>query len=57
MSLESPDYVTTLVSSDLDFDRLDYLLRTAHHSRLPYGGVDIEYIINQTNLDCDRKLL
>jgi HD superfamily phosphohydrolase len=56
LSGESPEYITSLVSSDLDCDRLDYLLRTAHHSRLPYGGVDIDYIINQMSLDSERRL-
>ena len=36
-----------IVSSDLDCDRLDYLSRTAHTTGLPYGMVDINYIISQ----------
>ena len=36
-----------LVSSDLDADRIDYLLRSSHHTGLPYGSVDIEYILSQ----------
>lgn len=34
--------LTNLVSADLDVDRLDYLQRTAHHTSLPYGNVDIK---------------
>lgn len=45
-----------LVSSDLDADRIDYLLRTAHHSGLPYGTVDLDYIISQMRLDGDSKI-
>ncbi|MBM3301872.1 MAG: HD domain-containing protein, partial [Deltaproteobacteria bacterium] len=40
-----------LVSSDMDADRIDYLLRTAHHTGLPYGTVDLDYIISQMKLD------
>jgi len=36
-----PDTLTNLISSDLDADRIDYLLRTAYFSGLPYGGVDL----------------
>ena len=45
-----------LISSDLDADRIDYLLRTAHHSGLPYGSVDLDYIISQMRVDKDRKV-
>ncbi|WP_406867654.1 HD domain-containing protein [Paraburkholderia fungorum] len=42
-----------ILSSDLDCDRLDYLRRTAHHSGLPYGNVDINYIIDQATTDIE----
>ncbi|MFM0561415.1 HD domain-containing protein [Paraburkholderia sediminicola] len=42
-----------ILSSDLDCDRLDYLRRTAHHSGLPYGNVDINYIIDQATRDAE----
>ncbi|MFH1113892.1 MAG: HD domain-containing protein [Pseudomonadota bacterium] len=45
-----------LVSSDLDADRIDYLLRTAHHTGLPYGTVDLDYIISQMRLDSDSNI-
>lgn len=45
----------TIISSDLDCDRLDYLGRTAHHSGAPYGSVDVDFIISQATLDKDRK--
>lgn len=35
-----------LVSSELDCDRLDYLKRTSYFTGLPFGNVDIDYIIN-----------
>jgi len=51
-----PQPLANLVSSDLDADRIDYLLRTAHHSGLPYGSVDLDYIISQMCLDNDGKV-
>ena len=36
-----------LVSSDLDADRIDYLMRTAHYTGLPYGSVDLAYLLSQ----------
>ena len=40
-----------LVKSDLDADRIDYLLRTAHHTGVPYGSIDVDYLISQMILD------
>lgn len=40
-----------VVSSDLDADRIDYLLRTAHHTGLPYGSIDLDYILSQMRVD------
>ena len=37
----------SLLNSDLDADRIDYLLRTAHLTALPYGLHDINYLISQ----------
>lgn len=45
--------LASILSSDLDCDRLDYLRRTAHHSGLPYGNVDINYIIDQATTDAE----
>ena len=43
-----------MISSDLDADRIDYLLRTARHTGLPYGSVDLDYLLSQMTLD-DRN--
>ncbi len=49
---EAPvDQFANLISSDLDADRIDYLLRTAHHSGLPYGAVDIDYLLDHLRVD------
>lgn len=55
-SRENPDILTNLVSSDLDCDRLDYLLRTANDAGMPYGSIDIEYLTSQVCLDSDGKV-
>lgn len=51
------DYAyTNIISSDLDVDRVDYLLRTAHHTGLPYGSVDINYLLSQITQDKDSRI-
>lgn len=45
-----------LISSDLDADRIDYLLRTAHHTGLPYGSVDLSYLLSRIAVDKDLKI-
>jgi HD superfamily phosphohydrolase len=55
-SREQPDMLSNLVSSDLDCDRLDYLMRTAHGAGIPYGGVDVEYLTTQTCVDSEGNL-
>ncbi|QYK52437.1 MAG: HD domain-containing protein [Fimbriimonadaceae bacterium] len=41
---------TNVISSDFDVDRTDYLLRTAHSAGLPYGKVDLDYLIGVLEL-------
>jgi len=48
--------LASLLSSDLDADRIDYLLRTAHHTGLPYGAVDLDYILSQLLVDADGRI-
>lgn len=51
-SKESPENsLVEMISSDLDCDRLDYLKRTAHHTGLPYGGVDTDFLASQARVD------
>ncbi|MBI3910335.1 MAG: HD domain-containing protein [Armatimonadetes bacterium] len=45
---------SSLVSSDLDADRIDYLLRTALHTGLPYGSADLGYLLTQICFADDR---
>jgi HD superfamily phosphohydrolase len=53
---ERPPRFANLVSSDMDADRIDYMLRTAHHTGLPYGSVDIAYLLSQMRVDCDSRI-
>lgn len=53
---EQPPKFANLVSSDLDADRTDYLVRTAHATGLPYGSVDVEYLRERLTLDEEDKL-
>ncbi len=48
--------LANIISSDLDADRMDYLLRTARHTGLPYGSIDLEYILSQLRLDKNGRL-
>jgi HD superfamily phosphohydrolase len=38
--------LSKLVNSSLDMDRLDYLLRDSQATGVPYGGIDINYLLN-----------
>ena len=39
-------FVKTLISSQLDTDRMDYLLRDSHFCGVDYGEYDIKWLIN-----------
>tara|TARA_A100000171_G_C2135729_1_gene150065 strand:- start:2469 stop:3842 length:1374 start_codon:yes stop_codon:yes gene_type:complete len=41
-----PNIIRDIVSSQLDCDRLDYLLRDSHFIGVTYGKVDLEWIIS-----------
>lgn len=53
---EKPPQFSNLVSSDMDADRIDYLLRTAHHTGLPYGSVDLDYLLTQIRVDSEKRV-
>ncbi|RBI64209.1 HD domain-containing protein [halophilic archaeon] len=36
-----------LVSGELDVDRMDYLVRDAHHTGVPYGTIDHERLVHE----------
>jgi len=39
-----------LVSGELDVDRMDYLLRDAHHTGVPYGTIDHDRLVREYRL-------
>lgn len=45
-----------IVSSGLDADRLDYLMRSSRFSGVPYGGIDLDYLISQFQLDANGSV-
>lgn len=38
--------LSKLIHSSLDMDRLDYLLRDSHAAGVPYGQIDLNYLLN-----------
>lgn len=42
--------LSKLIHSSLDMDRLDYLLRDARAAGVPYGEIDINYILNNIRI-------
>jgi len=55
---ESPYLIANqLMHSDLDADRMDYLLRDAHYTGIKYGQFDRDYIMaNLTTFDAGNEL-
>ncbi len=46
-----------ILSGTLDPDKMDYLIRDAHHCTVPYGSVDIHRLIESFVLDGERERL
>ena len=44
-----------LISGTLDPDKMDYLMRDAHHCNIPYGSIDIERLVESFVPDPERK--
>ena len=53
---ETKDPEKNMISSDLDADRLDYLLRSSYSIGLPYGSTDLDYILRQIKTDTDSNI-
>jgi HD superfamily phosphohydrolase len=47
----------SLVSGELDVDRMDYLVRDAHHTGVPYGTIDHGRLVRDLRLDDDTLVL
>ena len=50
----SPAFVSQLVSSQLDCDRMDYLLRDSLMTGAKYGMYDLEWVLHALRIDEDR---
>jgi len=48
--------LSKLIHSSLDMDRLDYLIRDARAAGVPYGEIDINYILNNIRISPKRVL-
>jgi HD superfamily phosphohydrolase len=46
-----------LVSGELDVDRMDYLVRDAHHTGVPYGTIDHERLVRELRFVDDELVL
>lgn len=51
------DFYSLLISSDLDVDRMDYLLRDAHETGVTYGNFDVDRLIQTLRINVDEGFL
>jgi len=49
--------IPNLLNASLDVDRLDYLVRDSMNTGLPYGKVDINYIVNNLELTAKKEIV
>ncbi len=49
-----PPYLTQIVSSQLDADRFDYLLRDSYATGAEYGRFDLEWMLQHIDVDGDK---
>lgn len=50
-------FVSSIVSSELDADRLDYLLRDSYHTGASYGNYDLSSVIESLELDYKNDMI
>jgi HD superfamily phosphohydrolase len=50
-----PRFARKLVSSELDVDRMDYLLRDAHYTGVGYSAYDLEWIVHALRVERVRE--
>ena len=49
--------IPNLLNASLDVDRLDYLVRDSFNAGLPYGKVDLNYLVNNLELTDEKELV
>lgn len=52
----SDQLLNQLIHSSLDVDRMDYLVRDAIHTGVPYGRIDLHYLLNNLDVTSDGEL-
>ena len=52
--VDKPFY-SLIISSDLDVDRIDYLMRDAHATGVSYGSIDVERLVRTITSDEDEN--
>ncbi len=55
LPFDIPAYLTQVVSSQLDADRCDYLLRDSHATGTNYGNYDLEWLVSHVVPQTDEK--
>jgi HD superfamily phosphohydrolase len=53
----NPRHLHSTISSQMDADRFDFLLRDAHHTGIPCGYYDLERILRTIKLDKDDRIV
>lgn len=46
-------FISKIISSEVDVDRMDYLVRDAHHTGVGYGIIDLDRLINTAEIRGD----
>jgi len=55
-SIASDPQLSKLIHSSFDIDRWDYLWRDSHGTGVPYGYIDINYLLNNLRVSPDKIL-
>jgi len=55
--LSGRNHLHKLISSDFDVDRMDYLVRDAHHTGVAYGIIDLDRLINTLEIMEDEIVI
>lgn len=50
-------YLGRIISSEFDVDRMDYLVRDAHHTGVAYGIIDLDRLINTIQIHSDTLVI
>jgi hypothetical protein len=54
---EKSGYLGKIISSEFDVDRMDYLVRDAHHTGVAYGIIDLDRLINTIQVHDDTLVI